>query len=222
MKGNDQIFQKYLQHSGATVHLNSLVSKITRVPGDFNDLVWNRYKLEVDGAEVSGTFDAVVMATPFYQSGIKIRNLDVDFAEVPYRTIYVAIIEDVLIDPAFFHVKDAAALPNVIYGFNSTPYTVIEHSPENRRISLEAVEPLSVEWLSTLVTSALLPSQVTFKTWKAYPKMVAKAPSNGEVFPPISLGPSFYYVNSVEPAISCMEVEVMSGRNIARLVLEDM
>ncbi|KAJ9082257.1 hypothetical protein DSO57_1006042 [Entomophthora muscae] len=218
--GNDQFFQKYLEHSGATVHFNSPVTKIKRVPGDSDDLVWNRYILEAGGERISGTFDAVVLATPFHQSDIKVLNLDLDLEEVPYRTVYVAVIEDALVNPGFFH---ADAIPDVIFGFNSSEsFTVIGHSPKTRRANIEAVEPISMEWLSKLFNSTLRSDQVTFQTWKAYPKMVVKESDAEEIFPPINLGPSFYYVNSVESAISCMEVEVMSGRNIARLVLDDL
>ncbi|KAI0225992.1 hypothetical protein L0F63_005716 [Massospora cicadina] len=222
LKGNDQFFIKYLERSAATLHLNSTVTKITRVPGD---LAWNRYKLEVAGVELDETFDAVILATPFHQSNITVRNLEVTFKEVPYRDVYVAVVEDALLDPAFFNLEEGATLPSSIYGFNSSyPFTFISNDPEARRVGIESVVPLTIELLASMFTTPLVPSQLTFKHWKAYPVMDVKAPpQRGKgLFPPITLGPAFYYVNAAEPAISCMEVAIMSARNIVRLLLKDL
>ncbi|KAI0244443.1 hypothetical protein L0F63_002223 [Massospora cicadina] len=218
-EGNDQFFIKYLEHSAAKLHLHSTVTRITRVPGH---LAWNRYKLEVGGVELDETFDAVILATPFHHSNITVSNLDVTFKEVPYRDVYIAVVEDASLDPAFFNLKDGAALPSAIFGYKSSyPFTFIFNDPEARRVKVESVVPLTIDLLAKLFTTPLAPTQLTFKHWKAYPVPSVKSPAQygKDMFPPITLGPALYYVNAAESAISCMEVEILSARNIVRLAL---
>lgn len=221
-KGNDKFYIKFLEHSSAKLHLNSPITKLTRVPGGSSR---DRYKLEVAGTEVSETFDAVILATPFHLSNIKVENLNVQFKEVPYKDVYVTVVEEAALNPAYFNLKPWETLPQAIFGYNATyPIQYILNDYKHRRVDIESIVPLSIEQLDPMFIAPIAPNQITFKHWKAYPVPTIKPLPlhGGRMFPPIILGPSFYYVNAAEPAVSCMEVEIMSARNIVRLVVKDL
>jgi len=126
-----------------------------------------------------------------------------------------------LLTQPFFNVLEGGFIPSVIYCFNSSfPFTTISHSPNKRRVTVQAIQPLTLESLTPLLKEIPNQDQITIKNWQAYPIM-KKFDKDTLEFSPFQLGPSFYYVNAIEPVISSMEVEIMAARNIIRMVLAD-
>ena len=56
------------------------------------------------------------------------------------------------------------------------------------------------------------------KVWDAYPSLY---PLKEEEFPEIILDKGLYYVNGMENLASCMEMQIISAKNIVNLIYED-
>lgn len=218
--GNILFFKGYMEHSNANLFLKSPVTEIKKI----SDLEKTSYSIKVNDVKVDKHYDVVIMANPYHQSGIQLNNINTEIPKIEYKHVHVAIVEDALINPSYFNLSRNDDVPETIFGFNASfPYTVINHSPETRRISVEGTQPITLDSLTPLLMETPHYDKITIKNWQAYPvmKVFDKSIPLRNQFPPIRIAPSLYYVNAVEPAISCMEVEIMSARNIVRMVLND-
>ncbi|CAI2183377.1 9495_t:CDS:2 [Funneliformis geosporum] len=212
--GNFQLFEKFIEHSGANLKLNTRITKVTRLPtpkGIKNDV---KYAVKAsDGT--SEIFDAIILASPIQFTGIEFKNMDFKIKEIPYVTLHVTLVVG-LINPAYFGRTKIEEVPNQIVTTNSGKCEFLSLGGKFQLPNGETVnkffshQELSDEMLDRLYTNR---SWTFRKAWKSYPKLLPN-----QTFPQLEPVDGFFYINSFEPYISTMETECVSSRNIVKLL----
>lgn len=212
--GNYRLFEKFIEHSGATLKLDTKVVKITKL-STINGVEESvKYKVQTkDGS--TEIFDAIIMAAPIKFSGIEFENIYLEMKEIPYVTLHVTFVTGRL-NPSYFNRTKVEDFPNQILTTNSGKTEFLSLAA---KIILENGETLnkifSHEKMSDEVLDRIFSERSwTFrKVWKSYPRLIPN-----QTFPSIEPDINFYYVNSYEPLISTMETECVSSNNIAKLL----
>ncbi|KAG6812064.1 hypothetical protein H0H92_004595 [Tricholoma furcatifolium] len=236
--GNFQIFEQFLERSGAEVHLNTEVSL------HYTITVMRANKVQVTSISKSTStssqwavksslgvrqYKAVILAAPFHSTGIAIPSPLADLIpEQPYVHLHVTLLTTTSPkpNPAYFGQASASALPEMMlttYGgvrnggkepdFNSLSYHGLVREGE-WAVKIFSKERISDELLEELFSNSV--GWVFRKEWDAYPKLTPTT-----TFPPIKVDSGLYYVNAFEPMISTMETETVAARNVVELLLNE-
>ncbi|TFK76732.1 hypothetical protein BDN72DRAFT_890547 [Pluteus cervinus] len=221
--GNFQMFEKFLESSGANVKLNTAVTSITPSTGSTTSQ-WT-----VSTKQGSNDYQAVIIAAPIHQTGITLPSEIISqVPEQPYVHLHVTLLTTTLpsANPAYFGLSSSGAVPGMLLTsgqgfrnggkapeFNSLSYhgAVKEGEWAVKIFSQEKVED---EWLNEMFNGTV--TWVYRKEWQAYPKLPPTS-----TFPPVQLEKGLYYVNAFEPFISTMETETISSRNVVDLLLNE-
>ncbi|KAF8973540.1 Prenylcysteine lyase-domain-containing protein [Flammula alnicola] len=220
--GNFQIFENFLNRSGANVYLNTLVSSIA--PKSSTSHLWS-----VKSSRATVDYKAVILAAPFHSTGIDFpSSLSEQIPEQPYVRLHVTLVSTTSAtpNPEYFGLPPSSSAPRMVLTtyqggreghtkpeFNSLSYHGLIRDGE-WAVKIFSKKELSDEWLNNMFQGQV--GWVHRKEWDAYPKL----PPTSQ-FPPVKLDRGFYYVNSFEPFISTMETETISSRNIVDLLLND-
>ncbi|KAF8167814.1 Prenylcysteine lyase-domain-containing protein [Crassisporium funariophilum] len=220
--GNFQIFEKFLNASGANVYLDTHVTSVTSESSSSSP-----WSVRTD----LGTQDykAIILAAPLHSTGIKLpSHLSEQIPEQPYIHLHVTLLSTTspMPNPAYFGLSTSSQVPRMILTsnqgaregrtkpeFNSLSYHGLVREGE-WAVKIFSDNVLSDEWLNTMFQGQV--GWVHRKEWDAYPKL----PPTTE-FPPVKLDQGFYYVNAFEPFISTMETETIASRNVVDLLLHD-
>ena len=190
----------------------------------------NRAQWVVKGGK-GGTFDAVIIATPFRSSGIKIVNSRAasKIPSQPYVHLHVTFVitNATTPQPSYFSLAEKSTIPKSIFTTFSTSSSV--SAPKPLFNSLNYLKPLSASTSARfgegqfhvvkLFSAASLEGseiekifgsgnvgKVVRKEWDAYP--VLKPIEREEDFASVRPDQGLYYVNAMERLISTMETEV--------------
>ncbi|CAK5279586.1 unnamed protein product [Mycena citricolor] len=217
--GNFLVFEQFLNHSQANVHLNTAVTSIK--PKSSGDWV-------VTSSEGSQSYKAVILAAPFHSTKI---DVPVEIASAipiqPYVHLHVTLVSTTAprFSPGYFSQSPSAKLPammlttasNARQGGPEPEFNSISYhgriSESEWVVKVFSKTRITDEWLSEMFDGQV--GWVYRKEWDAYPEL----PPTSR-FPDVMPAPGFYYVNSFEPFISTMETEVLSARNIVDLLLD--
>ena len=233
--GNKVLAEKMLQESQATLH-NTPVTRVKEVKEDANIF----YVLDTQESDPSLTqdnkFDFVIIAHPLELSGVQFELLRQEVTKSEDREFQVTVATFVQgrINPSFFGLEDLTQVPDVIL-------TTEMVNPKVDFSTLQKVVPVDVvrpdEMLKYLVhddntvwklwsrspmresdLDLMFLSRRTMKTksWHAYPKY-----KPGQSFPPVILEDKLIYINAIEWAASAMEMSLISAKNAALLVEEN-
>ncbi|TFK30726.1 hypothetical protein FA15DRAFT_690376 [Coprinopsis marcescibilis] len=223
--GNFQLFEQFLNRSGANIYLSTPVvginSKASAVPSQ---------RWTVESSRGSQKYKGVILAAPFHQTKISVpKHIEAQIPAQPYVNLHVTLLATTSPspNPAYFGLEPGSKVPQVILtsranarrggkapDFNSLTY----HGPIRDgewSVKIFSEEEITDEWLSEVFGAGKV-GWVHRKQWKAYPKLPPTT-----TFPPVKLDQGFYYVNSFEPFISTMETETISSRNVAELLLNE-
>jgi len=226
--GNWQIFEQFVERSGAQIFLKTEVAGIER----HSDHTWT----VVTDVE-SRDYDAVVIAAPYHNSHIALpADLSSLIPPQPYIHLHVTLLTttEAAPNPVYFGYKPGSKVPTTILTsldgfrrggktpeFNSLSYhgqaKFAEDESHDKRewvVKFFSMEPISDEWLASMFQNQV--GWVLRKEWDAYPVL----PPTTQ-FPPIKLDDGLYYVNAFEPFISCMETEIIASRNVVDLLLQE-
>lgn len=220
--GNFQLFEGFLNRSGANVHLRTPVTSIRKNSGKSRP--WT-----VESSEGTVNYDAIILAAPYHSSKIAIpSSLSSQIPPQPYVHLHVTLLTTTSPTPSpkYFSQPADFNMPTTILTtderfrnggkapeFNSLSYLGLVREDE-WAVKIFSEEYLSDEWLDQMFLGKV---GWTFrKEWEAYPKL---PPTSS--FPPIKLDEGFYYVNAFEPFISVMETETVSSRNIVDMLLKE-
>ncbi|KAG5646044.1 hypothetical protein DXG03_004467 [Asterophora parasitica] len=220
--GNFQIFEQFLKHSGANVHLKTEVNSISEITSPSRQWV-------VKTSSGTINYQAVILAAPFHSSGITLpSSLSSSIPEQPYVRLHVTLLATTSPspDPAYFGLSPGSVLPNMTLTtyegvrkgrkepeFSSLSYHGLIRDGE-WAVKIFSRERLSDEWLNKVFLDQV--GWVYRKEWDAYPKLIPTS-----TFPPVRLDRAFYYVNAFEPFISTMETETIASRNVVDLLLKE-
>jgi len=214
--GNYQICEKMVEKSKANIRLNEKVLKIDKT-GNQYEVVSSSSK----GLLQKNKYDIVVIASPLEHNGIEFGF------ELPkyskgvreYCKLYVTLVHGDY-NPSYFSKNSTKDIPHVILTSEkaSSPFNSIGKAkilPNGTII----VKFFSTQYLTDSDLDKIFIKRYATKIheWYAYPLL-----KSNSKFPPVILDKNLYYVNSFESALSVMEGETISGRNIARLIKKEL
>ncbi|EDR15109.1 uncharacterized protein LACBIDRAFT_300931 [Laccaria bicolor S238N-H82] len=220
--GNYQLFEQFLNHSGANVYLNTSVTSI--LPKSATSQNW-----VVRSDRGSTIYKAVILAAPFHTTDIALPSAVSDqILRVPYVHLHVTLLTTTSpsANPAYFNLSAGSKVPAMMlttnFGarnggkkpeFNSLSYHGLVREGE-WAVKIFSKERISDGWLQQMFDGQV--GWIHRKEWDAYPRL----PPTGS-FPPIKLEHGFYYVNAFEPFVSTMETETVASRNVVDLLLNE-
>lgn len=228
--GAKQLCENMVKSAQANVRLNSKVTEINLKHALYEDkgldevdaepvLISSKY--EVKSNDESATYDVVVLAAPIALSNIQ-TNIPLPEDNVRYKEVHITIIKGSL-RKDYFKVSNDEDIPQYIITSSNSPtpfYNIgiltqnitIQNGKQYRLVKMFSQQRLGDDELAKIYEDiAFIRREEVF----AYPYLV---PTSN--FTPIVLGPSFYYTNAIEAAVSVMETAIMAGRNIAYMVAE--
>ncbi|GAA5831289.1 hypothetical protein JCM11251_007821 [Rhodosporidiobolus azoricus] len=239
--GNRQIFQEFVGRSGARLRMggNAKVESLWKLDGGKDKRA--QWVVKTSSGTGGGTYDAVILAAPFWQTGIRVVNSAAPslIPHQAYKELFVTFIitNASTPQPSFFGLPDNYRMPNEVFGTFSTPSTskptfnslnYLKSLPTHisskfgegvfHVVKMFSDETLGAEILEALYGKGNVAKTVE-KVWKAYPKLepVDKASD----FAPVRPDEGLYYVNSFERLISTMETETVAAHNVVSLLLND-
>jgi prenylcysteine oxidase/farnesylcysteine lyase len=204
--GNWQVFQRWIEESGAKVHLETTVQTLRQGAK-------GKWHLTAEGA-AEETYDAIILAAPYKFTNINIEAPDLDFETafppVDYVHLHVTLLATTEQHPQASYFFPGAApgtkVPQTILTtasgpvepeFNSVSYHERIQRPGKAPeyiVKIFSKTRLDDEWLGTMFAGNV--GWVHRKEWDAYP-----------VLPPTTKYPSIkptsglYYVNAFEPYV---------------------
>ncbi|KAL8280860.1 hypothetical protein RQP46_006864 [Phenoliferia psychrophenolica] len=240
--GNRRIFQEFVKRSGAKVHLGAK-QRVTEIV-KLDSMKGERAQWVVRTAAGGETFDAVILASPFHLSSLKILNSPTAslIPPQPYVTLHVS----------FIITNSSSPLPSY-FSPSSTSTTTIPKAVFSTFDTTSQVKPKfnSLNYLKTLseaqgagfgegewhvvkmfsrgrmedrevgrIFGEKNVGKVWRKIWSAYPKL--DPIKSARDFAPVRPDEGFYYVNGFERLISTMETETISAFNVVSLLLNDL
>jgi len=210
--GNYLVCEKMIQNSKATLLLNTKVLKINKLDSQY-EVVSSSTK----GLMQKNNFDIVVIASPLELNGVEfsfeLRKNSKGVRE--YRKVYVTIVKG-LFNASYFDKSSINDVPEIILTSNdaTSPFNSIgsmhSFSDGTKIVKFFSTQELSEKDLDKIFSKRFATKK---HEWFAYPIL-----KKNLQMPPIKLNENLYYVNAFESAISVMEGEAVSGRNIARLI----
>lgn len=223
--GNFQIFEKFIESSGADLRLNTSINRIK-----YNTT--GSYILEVadgNGSVQLETFDKVIIAAPFYQTNIKVNvDLKESIPAVHYRDLYVTIVSSkAKIDNELLNEEleapetlmttsvNSEDLPNDLEYFSMT---VKNYDSETNEYLYKLFTPEAVDklFISKNFFNNLSDFEIVIQQyWNPYP--YSKPTTEFPDFQ-IDIHGGIYYLNTMEQFISTMETSALAGANVAGLI----
>ncbi|BGP29569.1 hypothetical protein JCM10296v2_001308 [Rhodotorula toruloides] len=239
--GNRQIFENFVGRSGARLRLgkNARVQSILKLDAPRSGRA--QWVVRTASGVGSGTYDAVILAAPFHQTGIQMVNslAPSRIPKQPYVPLYVSFImtNASATRASYFGLPEKTVMPVEIFGtfttsssskptFNSLNY-LRALSPETsarlgegtfRVVKMFSDRPLEAEMLDDLFGQGNVAKTVV-KRWLAYPKL--EPVTREDDLAPVRPDEGLYYPNSFERLISTMETATVSSFNAVSLLLND-
>ncbi|KAG8959873.1 hypothetical protein FRC03_007347 [Tulasnella sp. 419] len=224
--GNFQIFEGFLKHSDAQVHLGSTITSLTKTT------VGDRTKWHLDGSHEAARhgYDHVILTAPIHNAGITLKDSSATFPPVEYVRLHVTILSTTSFRPLSSYFGINGDVPRTILTsaegvrnggpapeFNSVSYhrTITLNGQEEHIFKIFSVDRKSHEWLEDLFGAGTI-GWVYRKEWDSYPKLPPTS-----TFPAVKPDTGLWYVNSLEPWVSTMETETLSARNVVDLLLQE-
>ncbi|KAF9066052.1 Prenylcysteine lyase-domain-containing protein [Rhodocollybia butyracea] len=220
--GNWQMFDRFLNHSGANVYTDTKVTRISQKQSKSRPWTVQSGKGSID-------YKAVILAAPFHQSDIEIpETLASQIPEQPYVHLHVTLLTTTSpsINREYLSLPPNEKVPSMLLTsydgvrqgrkapeFNSISYHG-KISEEEWIVKIFSEVPVEDNWLNSVFSGKV--GWVHRTEFDAYPKL---PPSS--TFPPVKLDHGFYYVNAFEPFISTMETETVASRNVVDLLLNE-
>ncbi|GAA5955139.1 hypothetical protein JCM21900_001622 [Sporobolomyces salmonicolor] len=239
--GNRQIFESFVGSSGARLRLGSSARVTELLKLDASNGKRAKWIVKTASGEQGGTYDAVIIAAPYHQTGIRIVNSATAslIPKQPYVNLHVTFVltNTSMPQPSYFDLPAKSSMPNMIFGtfntaskskptFNSLNYLKPLPASIGSRfgegevhvVKMFSSDTLDVETLNAIYGAGSV-LKVIEKVWKAYPKLEP-------ILSPADLAPvrpdeGLYYVNAFERLVSTMETETVSSFNVVSLLLND-
>ncbi|KAH8831889.1 Prenylcysteine lyase-domain-containing protein [Flagelloscypha sp. PMI_526] len=218
--GNFQIFENFVTYSGATVHLNTVVTSIQAGASGSNKWILST------GASTF-EFDYVILAAPFHQTGIVVPpSIAASIPAQPYVHLHVTLFTTTQsnFNSDYFNLTSPPQVmltsnnrarqvpPAPGPSFNSITYQG-KISDTESYVKIFSSQMISNQEIHEIVDNV---GWIYRKEWDAYPYLPPPT-----TFPPIKLADGFYYVNAFEPFMSTMETETIASRNVVDLLLNE-
>jgi len=242
--GNGVLVQKIIEHLNTTYsddinageNFKFYYKPITEISKDSR----NKFTL-FSNEEDLGEYDYVIIACPLLKTGIKFSNIELDdFNKMPqvFQTNKKTLIH-AKIDPGYFTYENPTTKPkdflyslisvNKTLSFNISEFLIKISRDKNENentnkttaiIHIQSDDDLDLEFL---VHKGLLKNGTEklfeYKWDFAYPKL--EAVDSSRKLPSFILADNLFHLNAIELAGSCMEMSIISARNIVNMIEKD-
>jgi len=243
--GNWKIFAHMLAASGASLHLNTTVTTITRPAPHAGPFTLTT------AANTTATYDDVILAAPLQFANLTMHPAPRHApAPIPYANLHTTLFASPhRLDPTAFALPPGSPLPQYILtslpasepptqdsagspGFFSISLSRIALNPHTQPPRREFIykifspHPVNATFLSHILGHAVAEPDATLPpdhdgpvSW-IHRKLWAAYPREFPrvTFDEVRLDAGLWYSSSIEPFISTMETSALSGKNVARLV----
>jgi hypothetical protein len=193
---------------------------------DDDNLLFESYKIEYENQNKeeinTEEYDIVIIASPLQNSKIKFNkkdNIDLKNTDFIPHSNYYYFIKGNLKENFFENYKNDE-IPGMLISYNITKsnnilYIKMLNSLSDRNeFKINSNNELSFEYLKEFFGDDFKIEYIN--TWEmAYPKL---APKNKENLPSFILSKNLFYLNAIESVASCMELSMISGKNIVNLL----
>jgi prenylcysteine oxidase/farnesylcysteine lyase len=231
--GNFQIFEQFLNHSDAKVHLNTKVTSLAKLTKS-GETRWALTTVNSKTGQIvptPHTYTHVILATPIHNSGVSfLTPTSSEFPTIDYVKLHVTLLSTTTPRVNAEYFNNATNIPKMLLTtnegwrnggvepeFNSLSYHGGFERGENKeyKVKIFSKKKVEDEWLAKVFGEGNV-GWVHRKVWDAYPYA-----RPGATFPPVKPDEGLWYVNSAEPFISTMDTETISSRNIVELLFRD-
>jgi prenylcysteine oxidase/farnesylcysteine lyase len=209
-EGTAQIPQLLLKNT--EVRLNTRVAAVRLNPSQLNYAI-------LDAAGRETIVDAVVVATPLEFTNLSLP-LDVGYRPRPYQATYVALAAGRLSRKVFGARADdldqilTVETTNVSFSCIGAHGASAGGDPIYKVMSRQRLSDAELDYVFERRSS-----QVVRADWNASGAYTRLDPTPGATWPPFVLRNRLFYANMESP-VSCMETQIISGKNAALLVAE--
>lgn len=226
-EGNQEFIKKIIRNNQKIKFYNgTIVKKITRSNSQYQ-LVYQNSKKEINDEEI---FDIIIIASTINDIEIQLDHY-IPKKNVEYVETFVYLVSGEINCNYFDKTKSddqkedcPAILMNTqiknsfVADYSRICKKCFEH--DKRKTDIYKIQ--SSRKLNELDLKPLFQNNsikiLFYKEWKAYPLL--QALNQTELYD-IQLDDGVFYLNGMEMLASCMEMEIISGRNIVNLILEN-
>ncbi|EST09280.1 Prenylcysteine lyase [Kalmanozyma brasiliensis GHG001] len=234
--GNFRIFEEFAKRSGARI--------LTGVEGEVTGLIRyptaNGTKWYVGSKSGEGElFDAVILATPWHNSGITLLNTPHRVKGVPFVHLHVTLLTTSRTSPrgSYFGMGENDAVPRTILtSSESVRRAKGDTSKKGPRLEFFSLTYLrsvthpqdgGKEWVVKIFSPSAIPvslldslfgdsiSWVQRHEWDSYPQLHPT-----DRFPHIEIDDNLYYSNALESLVSTMETSTVAAKNSVALLMK--
>jgi prenylcysteine oxidase/farnesylcysteine lyase len=253
--GNWRIFSEMAITSGAGLKLETEVHQISKTPDGRYTVNYRHVEASAASAEVQDIrddlFDAVIIASPYHQSGIALVpppqsvpsepdyvNLHVTLFSTPYQ-----------LSPYSFSLDTFAKVPDMVLttvspkagrrsnaglsdlGLFSISQVRKAYNPSTssreRVFKIFSSKPVSKNQLDSLISVPMDAGQEPVswhyhKLWQSYPYLPPRTTFDEIRIDGEGDGKGIWYTSGIEQFISTMETSSLSGMNVARLIVDEL
>jgi len=208
--GTTDIARNLLESSSAQLRLNTQVTGISKRADQYK-VDWRETH---DGSESSDLCDQVILATPLEFTNISLPEGADVLVDRPYQPVFATFVAGELSRTHF----GRSDLDSVLTADNSTAaWTSIgrhNQMPDGSDIwKVFSTAPLTDQVVDSIFQSHTHVQRVAWNSTGAYPKLSPRVD-----WPKFELLPGLVYASAMESAVSCMETQIISGKNAALLV----
>jgi prenylcysteine oxidase/farnesylcysteine lyase len=213
--GNSKIIQKLYEKFEKNSNFKLFKGKGV---GTISKLDNGKFTLDVNPAEV---YDKIIIAAPFLKTGINFININVsERNKMPkiFQTNKKTYIKGAT-NPLFFNLDNDYTMPKVLLSTNKTEIFGISEIAKLKDdilvfVSDEENYEKQIGKSKSIFMDGFQLAKEHF--WEyAYPKLL---PVSKEEQPDFVIAENIYYINAMEVAASCMEMEMISARNIVNII----
>jgi prenylcysteine oxidase/farnesylcysteine lyase len=207
--GNRLVCEALVREADAKLHTDCEVTGISSAGAGFG-------VTRAEGGSIA--HDVVVLATPSGPSTLALAGVALPESALrarPFQTTWATFVKGTP-RVEYFGLSRAAELPDTLLTVEDDSIAfsslgLVGASPDGSLVyKLFSREPVDEPLLDALFVSR---DAVEVVRWEAYPVL-----RPGRDLPPFRLAEGLYWVNAMEFAVSTMETEVVSARNVANLV----
>lgn len=216
--GNSELVSALFKRSGAHVHLNTIISIIEYDANEKKYTFRNQNKQEVWKGDV------VVLAAPIEFLNLTFKNVNIDegLSEKHFRDYvhwFVTHVQADGLSPAYFNTQKDE-VPDVImtYENSTSPFNVISiiDSAVNSNQKIYKIFS-NVDVSDRLDSMFINHSDSLVQHWNyTFPDL--QPPRH---YQPLKAANNLYYVNTMESVVTAMEGSAISGRNVAKLISQE-
>ncbi|KAF9786021.1 Prenylcysteine lyase-domain-containing protein [Thelephora terrestris] len=219
--GHRQVFENFAREANSTLFLGSQVKSIK----------WNSNADAWTVKSTNGSIDYrnVVLAAPIHTSHISLpESLTIQVPGRPHESIFTTVLTTNAShpNPAYFGLKPTATPPRTIFT------TATNDGEEPEFLSLKYYSAIQrgqqEEYVVKILSKEQLPEESLERLfgpdsvkWVYTHEWKTPVLTPTTTFPPIRLDKGFYYVNAFDSVISTIESSIVSGRNVADLLLRE-